>query len=151
MADYARELAPNLWPEIMPLLIEHKEEISAFPDILLNPDIDRYNAVEARGNLRCYTARMAGVLVGYAIFFVDWNLHYSESLQANQDVLFVMKEHRHGRVGFGLIRYSEEALRKEGVQIVYHHLKTKTPDTIALFHKLDYSDVDLIVAKRLDQ
>jgi GNAT superfamily N-acetyltransferase len=151
MMTVQRERAHDLWVEILPLLHEHKEEISAYQDIALNPDIDRYNAVEESGHLRCYTARLAGLLVGYAIFFVDFNLHYSDSLQANQDVLFVTKPHRHGRVGYRLIRYSEEQLQAEGVQVCYQHLKTNRPETIALFHKLGYTDIDLIVAKRLDR
>jgi len=151
MMTLQRERAHDLWPEILPLLHEHKEEISAYPDIALNPNIERYNEVEELGKLRCYTARLNGALVGYAIFFVDFNLHYSDSLQANQDVLFVMKSHRHSRIGLGLIRYSEAQLQAEGVQVVYQHLKTNRPETIALFHKLDYTDIDLIVAKRLDR
>jgi GNAT superfamily N-acetyltransferase len=149
--SYQRETAPALWPEIMPLLIAHKDEISNYPDIALDPDVEAYHEIEARGCLRCYTARLAGALVGYAIFFVRHNLHYKASLQAVQDVLFVMKEYRHGRVGLGLIQYATEQLRAEGVQVEYQHLKMKTPDTIALFHKLGYEDVDLIVAKRLDR
>src|SRR5690242_10063419 len=46
MTTYQREPADTLWPEIMPLLIEHKDEVSAYADIVLNPDVDRYNAVE---------------------------------------------------------------------------------------------------------
>ena len=151
MTTYRRERSHDLWAEIMPLLHEHKEEIANHADIALAPDVARYNEVEDIGKLRCYTARMAGVLVGYAIFFLDYNLHYSGSLQANQDVLFVSKTHRHGRVGIGLIWFTERELKAEGCQLVYHHLKTKRPEIIALFHKLDYVDADLIVSKRLDK
>lgn len=151
MAEYQRERSHDLWTEILPLLHEHKDEIAHYADIELAPDVDAYNAAEDHGALRCYTARLDGVLVGYAIFFVKFNMHYRHSFQAVQDVLFVTKPHRHGRVGFGLIRYSEEQLHAEGVQVVYQHLKTKIPETIALFHKLGYEDIDLIVAKRLDR
>lgn len=151
MATYQRERAQDLWGEIMPLLIEHKDEIAAYPDIPLDPDIEAYNAIEADGALRCYTARLAGVLVGYAVFFLRHNLHYRSSYQAVQDVLFIQLAHRHGRVGFGLIRFSERELKAEGVQAVYQHIKTKTPQTIALFEKLGYAPIDLIMGLRLDQ
>lgn len=151
MLTLQREKAYDLWSEILPLLHEHYLEITAFPDIPLDPDIDTYNQCERLGMLRCYTARLNGDLIGYACFFVKANMHYRTSLQAVQDVLFITKPHRHGRVGLGLIRYSEDELTKEGCQVVYHHLKTNRPETIALFHKLGYEDIDLIVAKRLDR
>jgi len=151
MLTLQRERAQELWAEIMPLLIEHKEEIAHYPDIELAPDVDQYNLVEEAGVLRCYTARMQSALAGYAIFFVKHNMHYRKSLQAVQDVLFVQTTHRHGRIGLALIRYSEEQLRAEGVQVVYHHLKESTPQTIALFHKLGYEPIDRIVGKRLDR
>ena len=151
MVTYQREVAQGLWPEIMPLLIEHKEEISAYADVPLDPDMEAYNEIEHKGCLRCYTARLNGVLVGYAVFFLRHNLHYQSSYQAVQDVLFVRKEHRHGRVGFGLIRFSERELHAESVQVVYQHVKTKTPQTIELFAKLGYDPIDLIMGKRLDR
>lgn len=147
----ARERAQDLWGEILPLLQEHFLEISAYPDIALDPDIDAYNEVEDKGCLRCYTARLNGELIGYAVFFVRHNLHYRQSLQAVQDVLFVSKPHRSGRVGYKLIRYSEDQLRAEAVQVVYHHVKVNTPQTVELFHKLAYESIDLIVGKRLDR
>jgi GNAT superfamily N-acetyltransferase len=151
MLTIQRELAPDLWAEILPLLHEHKEEISHYPDIALDPEIEAYNEIEAKGALRCYTARLNGELIGYAIFFVRHNLHYQGSYQAVQDVLFVMKAHRHGRVGFKLIRYSEDQLQAEGVQVVYQHLKVTRPESIDLFRKLGYEEIDLIMGKRLDR
>jgi hypothetical protein len=151
MATYQRERAQDLWEEIMPLLIAHKEEIALYPDIALSPDMDRYNEIEDAGRLRCYTARLGETLVGYAIFFVMQNLHYQDSLQANQDVLFVQKAHRHGRIGLGLIRFSESALKTEGVQVVYQHIKVHTPETVSLFERLGYTASDLMMAKRLDR
>jgi len=148
---FQRERAHDLWDTIMPLLQEHKEEIAHYQDILLNPDQPAYEQAEDRGLLRCYVARLNGELVGYAIFFVKRNMHYRDSLQAVQDVLFVTKPHRHGRVGLKLIQYSEDQLKTEGVQVCYHHVKVSTPDTVALFHKLGYEDIDLIVGKRLDR
>lgn len=151
MLTFQRERSADLWAEIMPLLIEHKAEIAHYADIELDPDQLAYNACEMMGMLRCYTARLNGELIGYACFFVKHNMHYQQSLQAVQDVLFVTKPHRHGRVGYKLIKYSEEQLQFEGVQVVYQHLKWNRPETIGFFHKLGYEDVDLIVAKRLDK
>lgn len=151
MTTYQREPAPELWAEILPLLHEHKEEIAHYPDLALDPDIDAYNHCEQAGVLRCYTARLHGELIGYHVNFIKYNMHYRQSLQAVQDVLFVAKAHRFGRAGVQLIRFKEAQLRAEGAQVTYEHLKCNRPETIALFHKLGYEDIDLIVAKRLDR
>lgn len=151
MITYQRERACDLWGEILPLLQEHFAEISHYPDIPLDPEIDAYNEIEEKGALRCYTARLDGALIGYAVFFLRNNLHYRSSYQAVQDVLFVRKEHRQGRVGLGLIRHTERELKSEGVQVCYQHIKVHTPHTIELFKKLGYEPIDLIMGKRLDR
>lgn len=163
MTTYQREPANSLWPEIMPLLIEHKEEVSHYPDLALDPDIHAYNDIEVRGFLRCYTARLNGVLIGYHISFLRHNLHYKASLQAVQDVLFVMKQHRHGRIGVQLIHYTEQQLQIEAVQVTYEHVKANAQvraalaalvartDVGALLEKLGYELIDLLYAKRLDR
>jgi hypothetical protein len=38
-------------------------------------------------------------LIGYSIFTVHKGVHYSTSLEADEDLLFVLPEHRKGRFG----------------------------------------------------
>lgn len=166
MLTLQREPSHTLWPEIMPLLIEHKDEIAHYQDIALDPDVDAYNKCEEIGILRCYTARLNGELIGYSINFLKHNMHYKQSLQGLQDVLFVAKVHRHGRVGVKLIRFKEEQLQAEGTQVTYEHTKANAQirealaelyafrgrtDVGALMERLGYELVDLIYAKRLDR
>jgi hypothetical protein len=80
--------------EITPLLQAHWEEIAHYKDIELAPNVEAYAKLEAAGILHCYTARVAGALVGYFVTTVVPSLHYRGSLQAHQDVLFVLPEHR---------------------------------------------------------
>jgi len=148
---FQRERAIDLWEEILPLLVQHKAEIAHYPDIVLDPDIPTYEALDAQGHLRAYTARSGGKLVGYAVFFVRYNMHYRQSLQALQDVLFVDLAVRHGRVGLRLIEYAEDRLRDDGVQVILHHVKVNTPATVQLFLRLGYEPIDQILGKRLDR
>lgn len=148
---FQRERAIDLWEEMLPLLVAHKAEIAHYPDIVLDPDIPAYEMLDAQGAVRVFTARIGGTLVGYAVFFVRHNLHYRQSLQAVQDVLFVTLAHRHGRVGLQLIQYAEARLQAEGVQVVLQHVKASTPATIELFLKLGYEPIDHILGKRLDR
>lgn len=101
------------------------------------------------GNLRVYSARSGekNLLVGYAVFFVRHNMHYADSLQATQDILFVQKEFR-GRGG-EFIAWCDYQLKKEGVQAVYQHVKAKH-NFGKLLERMGYELVDLIYTKRLD-
>ena len=147
---YRREKVTDLWEEAEPLLEEHWREIAHYQDIPLKPDRAVYSKLEDRGQLRCYTARDDGMLVGYVVFFVCRNPHYSTSLQANQDVLFLAAQHRRGLSGVRLIRHAEECLRAEGVQVIYHHAK-RTNKVGDLLERLGYELVENIYAKRLDR
>jgi GNAT superfamily N-acetyltransferase len=157
---YQREFAHELWGEIMPLLVRHKDEIAHFKDIELNPDVEAYNRCEEQGVLRCFTARsmcasyesgelMPGVLVGYAVYFVRPNPHFKDSLQASQDVLFILPEYRRGRIGLRLIEFADQVMKAEGVQAVYQHVKVKH-DFSPLLERLGYELVDRLYARRLD-
>lgn len=153
--NFARERAHELWGEIMPLLRRHWEEIAHYQDIKLEPDVQAYCAAEDANMLRCYTARDARVpytneLVGYSIYFVRPNIHYSSSKQAVQDVLYLAPEYRGAKVGSGLIGYADEQLKAEGVQAVYHHVKLKQ-DFGPLLEHMGYELVDKVYGKRLDK
>lgn len=126
----------------------HYNEISHYKDIKLEPDLEAYIALEKQGVLRVFTARANnGTLIGYAVYFIRRNLHYKSSLQAVQDILFLMPTHRGS--GGRLIRYCDEELKKENIQVVYHHIKA-AHNFGPLLERLGYQLVDLIYAKRLD-
>jgi len=146
---YQAELVSDLWEEAMPLLEAHWREVAHYQDIELKPDVETYARMQAAGQLRCYTARDSGRLIGYVVFFVRPNPHYAASIQAHQDVLFVALDYRRGMVGVRLIKVAEQRLRAEGAQVIYHHAK-RTNKVGELLARLGYELVDEIYAKRLD-
>lgn len=146
---FAQEPIAEVLHEIKPLLWAHFKELSFYPDIPLEPAWDRYAKAEAAEALRIYTARHRGQLVGYAIFTVDFAAHYRSSLQALQDILWVAKEHR-GRYGLGLVRFAEQQLRDEGVQVIRHHVKAAHPALGELLTRMGYRVEDYLMSKRLD-
>jgi GNAT superfamily N-acetyltransferase len=150
MRTHQTERVSELWDEMYPLLEAHWEEIAHYKDIPLEPDVTAYAALEEAGALRCYTVRDADKLIGYAVFFVRRGMHYSGSLQAIQDVLFLLPEYRRGGTGPRLIRYSERQLAAEGVQAVYHHCKI-TNRVGGLLVRLGYELIDEVYGKRLDK
>lgn len=147
---YQAERLSDLWDEMRPLLELHWREVAHYQDIELEPDVDAYADVEAAGQMRLFTARDRGRLVGYAAFFVRPSHHYASSLQALQDVLYLHPDYRRGRAGATLIRVAETRLRAEGVQVVYHHAK-RISQVGELLERLGYELVDEIYAKRLDK
>jgi hypothetical protein len=146
---FAREaLTDALLAEFTPLLQQHWREIAHYPDIPLNPDYETYRAAESAGILRVYTVRDGSACVGYALFFVRNNPHYTGSLQAVQDVLYLHPSQRGGN-GYRFIAWCDIQLQREGVQAVYHHSKA-AHNFGALLNRQGYELVDLIYAKRLD-
>lgn len=149
---FQREACSTLWDEILPLLQRHWAEITHYPDIALDVDRATYEKVEAMGFLRCYTVRLAdGTLIGYNAFMVKANLHYQQSKQAQEDVLYLHPDYRRSRIGVQLIAYADEQLRAEGVQVVYHHQKLAHPALGAVVRRMGYEAVETIWAKRLDR
>lgn len=132
------------------MLVAHWEEIATWPDIRLDPDTGAYEALDDAGMLRMYTVRDArsGTLAGYAAYIVRTHLHYRQSKQAVQDVLFLRTDYRRGQTGRQLIEYADAQLAAEGVQVVYHHVKT-AHNFGPLLERIGYEHVENIYAKRL--
>lgn len=149
---FQRESAKAVLSEITPLLEKHWDEIAHFRDIPLNPDYETYFKMDDAGLLRVFTARDEATkeLIGYAIFFIKHNLHYKDSLQALQDVLFVDPTRR-GSFSPRFVLWCDRQLKAEGVQVVFQHVKCATWNTIEFFQKLGYEKIDLILGKRLDK
>lgn len=83
----------------------------------------RYLAMQNCGGLATITARCDGALVGYAVFFVQGHWHYADYLIAQNDLIFLMPEHRAGRNVTRLLDFAEDHLRAKGATKVYYHVK----------------------------
>jgi GNAT superfamily N-acetyltransferase len=146
MTEYARESVPAVLDEIKPLLAKHWEEIATYKDMPLDPDYDAYLAADARGKVRVFTARDAGALIGYGVFFLG-NLHYRSSRIATQDILFILPAYRGTTVGYRLIRFCDAQLQADGTQAVYQHVKL-AHDFSPLLASVGYEPVETIHARR---
>lgn len=148
---FAREaLSPDLVTELTPLLVRHYTEIAQFQDIPFDPDWPVYTEMAYAGVLRVFTVRADGVLIGYAVFIIRHHPHYRSSLQANQDILFVDPVWRRATLGLQLVDFCDEALRAEGCQIVYQHVKRAHPALGYIAEQAGYHPIETIYAKRLD-
>lgn len=147
--QFAFESIATVIDEIGPLLLAHWEEIAQYPDIPLNVDFDHYKRAEAYGQLRIFTARRERELAGYAIYLLAPAPHYSKSLQAKQDVIYLKPEYRKGGVGWKLIKFADEYLKLDQVQVVYQHVKP-SHDFGPLLERIGYARSEMIYSRRLD-
>ena len=137
MADitFQVERVTDVLDEIKPLLVEHWEEIALYKDQFpLNPDYEKYKVLDAAGVAHVVTARADGALIGYYISFIMPHLHYQDCIIAMNDILFIKKEYRHGRVGMKIISFAEQELIKRGVHRMIIHVKTQHDFSPLLVH-----------------
>lgn len=151
MCNFQREeWTSKFYNECIPLFEDHYKEIAHYQDIPLSINFKKYLEAENTYRLRVFTAREDGELIGYAVFFVSFNLHYSSSYQAVQDVLFIDPSTRGQGLGSAFIEWCDSQLKEEGVQVVYHHVKT-AHNFGPLLESLNYELIDLIYGRRLDK
>lgn len=136
--------------ELKGILPEHYDELCVTKDFPLAPDYEAYGRLSVNGMLRCITVRADGALIGYAIFVVQPHLHYRTCRTAFEDIYFLKKEYRQGRIGIRLFQYAEQALRRIGVDRIIMHTKIHL-DNSKLFEYLGYKLTDKLYTKILTQ
>jgi len=114
------------------------------------PDYEAYGRLHVAGMLRCITVRDDNELIGYALFIVHPHLHYKSCITAFEDIYFLKKEHRKGRVGIRLFQFVEDVLKKEGVHRIIMHTKIHMDNT-RLFEYLGYKLTDKLFTKILEK
>lgn len=103
------------------LVRAHWREVALDQDAVpLSVNWAQYEEMEQRGILFAVTMHVDGKLVGYNIFFVMPHIHYSTTLHALNDIVYVRPEHR-GIDGVRLILEAERQLKARGaVKVLYH-------------------------------
>lgn len=119
LMKFAREiLTMDLCHELLPLFEEHHNEMPFIRETELEPNFESYVSLERLGFLRLFTARAdGGEILGHIFFMIAPSLQARRRTIANNDVLFIRKEHR----GFGnkFIKWCVEELRNDGIDITY--------------------------------
>lgn len=131
------------------LLVAHWQEVGQEKHRrVLSPDWTRYYEAEEKNVLLAIGAWVDGELAGYSLNFVAYNMHYSEVLSCQNDLLFVDEKHRRGSLGGRLIKATERAAKNCGAHEMLWHAK---PDTVLNdgLPKLGYSVLDIIHCKEL--
>jgi GNAT superfamily N-acetyltransferase len=145
-----REIVASEWIDrAWPLLEEHYAELATVPDImLLKPDVERYQTLEANNSIFAIGMFDKEELVGYSVNIVCTNLHYGDLLMCQNDLLFVRKSHRRGMTGMRLITATERAAKDRGVKMMLWHAKPGTT-LDRMLPRLGYGIQDIIYSQVL--
>ena len=146
---YQSENPSTFIEELKGILPAHYDELCPCKDFPLAPDYETFGRLDAAGMLRCITVREDNALIGYAIFIVQPHLHYKTCLTAFEDIYYLKKEYRKGRVGIRLFQFAEDVLKNEGVNRVIMHTKVHL-DNSRLFEYLGYKHTDKLFTKVLN-
>ena len=133
----------DVWQEAAPLWVPHYEEVGQNKEKMkLNPDIERYNQLDALGKFHIVTVRKDGKLVGYHAAQIDTLLHYKDVLVSSSDLYWVDPSCR-GAAGAALKLFHEveRSSRARGVKILYDATKLYL-DHDRLFQHLGYRPIE---------
>ena len=134
--------------EMKAIFPAHYEELCVTKDFPLDPDYDAYKRMSESGQLKAVICRAEAEVIGYIVFIIQPHLHYKTCLTAFEDLYYVKKEYRKGRVGLKLFQYAEKALRNIGVNRIIMHTKV-IQDHSRLFEYLGYTNTDKLFTKLL--
>jgi len=131
------------------LFEEHYEEIARNKQIMkLKPNYELYEALDSTGWLFIYVAMQGDVCIGYSMNIMVHHLHYADLRIAQNDILFVKKEFRGGRLGLRLLKATEDYAKSEGCKLMLWHAKENTA-LANLLPKLKYGVQEIMYSKEI--
>lgn len=140
-------LTDSRWQEWLVLDRERFEEM-AVPGDLFNPDKERRQGSCAAGSLFYCTIRAAnGELVGYCML-LRWANRNSGIMQAGDEILFIRKGHRVGRLFLRFMTYLEGVAKQVGAKqaVVQPWVQGRH---VRLLRLLGYQTVSYVMEKKL--
>lgn len=151
MITFQEECLAECLEEAKPLLYAHWQEIAHNKEkIPYCPAWDRYYKMEELGFLHIVTAREDGKLIGYFVSIVTSNLHYSTTLMATNDILYIVPEKRGTSLGYRLFKEAERRLKDMGVKSIVIHMKVYAAFD-NLLEKLGYTNVERMYSKYIGE
>ena len=140
MVSYQEEFLSQAEKEVTPLAVLEWEE-SGHPTASLHIDWDTYFRLEESGNLKFFTARKEGLLVGYFVVLLFTPLTSKGELVGSYDAVYVHKDYRKSTVGRKLFSFVEKCMIEDGVWRVVASSSAKNP--IGKFlTRLGYNEIE---------
>lgn len=135
--------------ECWDLLQAHREELTTHKNIMiLKPDIARYKRLEDNNNLLTLALYNEDKIVGYSVNIIVNNLHYSDLVVCQNDILFITPNYRGGIWGIKLIAETERLARERGATFITFHGKENTAFS-NLMPRIGYGVQDIVFSKEI--
>tara|TARA_R100000152_G_C6759177_1_gene183097 strand:+ start:588 stop:1097 length:510 start_codon:yes stop_codon:yes gene_type:complete len=132
-----------------PLFEEHYEEVARNKQVMkLKPNWPLYEKIDLTGWLFIYVAMQGDVCIGYSMNIMMHHLHYADLRIAQNDVLFIKKEFRGGRLGLRLLKVTEDHAKSEGCKLMLWHAKEDTT-LDKLLPRLNYGVQEIMYSKEI--
>jgi hypothetical protein len=144
LAQIARELPP--------LFQRHWEELGHDREAIpLDPDWDRYLALDFQNILRVRTARFDGILAGYIFNLVGPHLHYASTKHAEIEMFWLDPAYRGTSFVLKWFRENDADLKSLGIKRVHAGVKNAYKDGRVglVFKRLGYKPIETVWGKRL--
>lgn len=171
MISFHQETMDRSLDDIKTCFQRHWEELARNRTIIpLDPDYIRYKNLEKLGHLRVYTVRQGDILRGYAVYFVDFHLHYKMTKWAISDIFWVDPVLRSSfqeiirrklarllhlkfeeSVGAGFFAFITEQLTKDGVNMMHTTYKCAHPAPGKILKRLGHVRIEHGHAKMLNR
>ncbi len=144
---FQRETLFDVVEEAQPLLDRHYEELTMHKEVVkLNPQWDKYAALEQMGAFVVFTCRDEGVLVGYSAFFLNTHYHYADLMVAQNDLFYLDDVHRKGLAALRFIRFAESQLKDLGANKIIYHAKHSN-NFAPILNRLGYAAEETMCGK----
>jgi len=108
--------------ELLPLFERHYEEVGQ-KSLPLDIDYEKYRMMAYAGILHVTTVRYERKLVGYNLTILTGGLHYKSSLQAFNDMHYLLPEYRKGYTWSKLLDFFEKEMVALGVKLTLTGVK----------------------------
>jgi GNAT superfamily N-acetyltransferase len=146
--SYHDEDGAKVLDEMKALFDAHYDELCVTKEFELDPNYDEYERLIQAKMLRFITCRIDGEIIGYVVFIIQPHLHYKTCLTAFEDIYFIKKEYRRGRIGIKMFQYAERVLKERGINRIIYGTKVHL-DNSRLFEYLGYKHTDKVFTKLL--
>lgn len=148
MITYQEEAYSKCIDELKAIYPEHYEELAVEKSVPLEPDYETYFLLEKLGKISLITCRKDNELIGYILFFINTHMHYKSCTVAHEDIYYLKKSYRQGRIGIKLFQYAEQAMREKKIDRIIFGTKVYL-DNSKLFEYLGYRFYEKLYTKLL--
>jgi hypothetical protein len=139
----------RLCEELLPLLKKNWVRTESYIGGLeVDPDFERYKRLDAMDMVTCVTARIEGLLIGYAIYFTSFSSHHKTVKTGHGDMIYVEDEPGMGHIVFDLLKECERLQRAANVFCTGWFVR-KESRFYAILRSRGYVDDEIMMEKKL--